>query len=125
MLKRITLLLARSPDFPQGNSACGYEVTAPLDDEGHLDAAAWHEVKQLCRVRRFWQREDDQLGLLVHEAGGVHGASWKFDYDRDKNIEDETGYRLDTHQFIVGEYVSLRDRKGHSHTFRIAQIRPV
>ncbi len=125
MLKRITLLLARSPDFPQGSSACGYEMIAPLDDEGHLDAAAWHKLKEQCRVRRFWQGEDDQFGLLVHEAGGVHGARWKFDYDGDGDDGDETGYRLDTHHFIVGEYVSLRDGSGHSHTFKIAQIRPV
>lgn len=123
MLKRITLHLARNPDFPQGSPACGYEIVAPLDAGGHLDADAWHKVKAECRVRRFWQGEDDQFGLLVHEPGGVHGATWKLDYSPDED-NDERGYRLDTHRFIVGEYVSIRDKGGDLHTFKITQIRP-
>ncbi len=124
MLKRIMLRLARNPDFPQGSSACGYEVIAPLDAGGHLDAAAWHKVKAQCHVRRFWQGKDDQMGLLVHHAGGPDGATWKIDYRPGDHDDDESGYRLDTHRFIVNEYVSIRDKDGTSHPFKITQIRP-
>ena len=36
-LKRIRLELARTPESPEGNSSCGYEFTAPLDNKGKLD----------------------------------------------------------------------------------------
>lgn len=36
-LKRLRLELARTPQFPNGSSHHGYEFTAPLDAQGHLD----------------------------------------------------------------------------------------
>ena len=39
-LKRIHLELARTPDFPNGSSAHGFEFIAPLDAKGHLNSAA-------------------------------------------------------------------------------------
>jgi hypothetical protein len=42
-------------------------------------------------------------------------------YTRHASDDDETGYRLDMHRFVVGEYVSVRDAHGRSHTFKIEQ----
>lgn len=114
-LTRIRLELARTKEHPDGSRRHGYEFVAPLDAEGHLDAAAWKSVRERCRVRRFWGAEDDDVGHLVHRPGG----SWAFHYDIDGDEDDEAGYRLAQHVFNIGEYVSIRDEDGELHTFRV------
>ena len=65
--------------------------------------------------------EDEKIGRLVHKSGGPEGATWTFDYDEDRRDDDEAGYRFDTHAFVPGEYVTLRD-PGASHTFRVVSV---
>jgi hypothetical protein len=122
MLYRIRLHLARSREFPAGSARHGYEITAPLDDDGHLDEAAWRLERKRCSVRRFWEGEPDQIGQLVHSPGGVGGATWIIDYDADTSDDDERGYRLDSHVLARGEYITLKDRDG-AHTFRVVDVK--
>jgi hypothetical protein len=117
-LKRIRLELARDHDFPSGSSAHGYDFAAPLDDEGHLDAAEWRKTRERCRVKRFWPGEKDQIGHLVHRPGG----SWAFDYDPTKRSDDEPGFKFDKHRFVPGEYVSIKEHDGVMRTFRIRSV---
>jgi hypothetical protein len=124
MLQRITLHLARNHDFPDGSSRHGYEVTAPLDTDGRLDSIEWCSKRAQCRVLRFWRGEPDQHGLLVHRPGGAGGATWMIDYDEDRADDDEAGYRLGTHSFKVGDYVSIRDADGNLNTFKVTEVRP-
>jgi len=124
MLKRIILHLARASGFPEGSSQHGYEIVAPLDSSGHLDTDAWHKDRLSCRARRFWAGEDDRIGVLVHRPGGRSGATWKIDYDGDPD-DDESGYRLGEHRFVVDEYVTIRDEDGQSHTFKVIEVKPV
>jgi hypothetical protein len=121
-LKRIRLNLARSPEFPVGSAQHGYEFVAPLDADGHIDAAAWKEAREKCWVRRFWAGEPEQTGRLVHKPGGSEHARWIFDYDPDSDDDDEAGYRFASHAFIPGEYVSIRDEDGELHTFQVAAV---
>ena len=124
-LSRIVLHLARSRDFPQGSEAHGYEIIAPLAASGRLDAEAWKDNRTRCTVRRFWGAEGDRRGVLVHRAGGAEGATWLIDYDQTTYADDESGYRLGSHAFVEGEYVSIRDEDGALHTFKVASVRPV
>lgn len=101
--RRIRLELARTKDHPTGDPQTGYEIVAPLDGDGKLDAAAWKDFKDHCRVRRF-RRGDEDLGHLVR-----HGANWAFHYDLDGDEEDESGYRLGSERFVIGEYMSIHD----------------
>lgn len=55
-LQKIRLELARNADFPQGSNARGYEFKAPLTADGYLDAEAWKETRNSCRVHRFLAR---------------------------------------------------------------------
>ena len=121
-LKRIILNLARTKDSPDGSEKHGYDLIAPLDDSGHLDAAAWHQSASACRVRRFWNGEPDETGRLVHRAGGSGGATWLFDYDPATSGDDEAGYKLAQHVFRPGEYVSVRDGEGDMHTFKVVSV---
>src|SRR4029453_2426655 len=96
--------VARSKEFPSGSRRHGYELVAPLDEFGHIDLQLWHRYRDHCRVRRFWQGEDDQIGRLVHKPGGAEHARWVFDYDSERVDDDETGYRFGTHTFTQGQY---------------------
>ena len=119
-LRKIRLELARDHDFPDGSRHHGYELVAPLDADGHIDAAAWAKHKARCRVRRFWEGEDDEIGHVVRKPGG----SWAFHYDiNGEEDDDETGYRLAQHKFMMGEYVSVRDHDDDKlRTFRVVSV---
>ena len=119
-LKKIRLELARTPHFPEGNRACGYEFTAPLDTKGHLDAHEWSKSKSACTVRRFWQRADDAHGLLVHHRGN----KWVFSY-KPGDEDDEPIFRLDKHSFVPGEYVSVTEHDGVTRPFKVADVKSV
>lgn len=120
-LKRIRLDLARSKEHPQGSSSYGYELVAPLDRRGLIDVEAWKVLRDRCSVRRVWHGEDDKIGWLTHKAGGSEGARWVFDYDDSRLDDDEAGYRLGTHAFVPGEYVTIRDQDS-SHTFKVVAV---
>ena len=117
-LRRIHLELARDHDFPLGSSKHGYDLVAPLDDDGHLIAAEWRSVREQCRVRRFWGDEAAEIGRVVHKPGGV----WAFDYDPARADDDEPGFKLDKHRFLPGEYISITEHDGVRRTFRIVSV---
>jgi hypothetical protein len=124
-LKHITLQLARSKDFPSGSDRRGYDLIAPLDAHGHIDPELWREHQKECRVRRFWDNEEDAIGLLVHKPGGVEHARWMFDYGVGVNEDEEAGYRFGAHTFAAGEYVSISDHGGELHTFKVTSVEPL
>ncbi len=119
-LKTIRLNLARTPDFPDGSASHGYRFTAPLDADGHLNAEGWREHKDLCRVVRFWGGEEEDIGHLVHR-----GTGWGFHYDIGGDEGDEAGFKLASHRFVPGEYVSIRDDNGETHTFEVVTVEDV
>ena len=121
-LSKISLRLARCRDFPEGNPRDGYEIVAPLDEAGRLDAEAWRVQRDHCRVRRLAPDGATRHGRLVHRAGGAGGASWVFDYDDRSDADDEGGFRLDSHQMVPGEYLSIRDADGDLRTYAIVTV---
>jgi hypothetical protein len=123
-LKRIRLNLARSKEFPQGSTKHGYEFGAPLDANGHIDVELWRKHREHCRVRRFWEGQDDEIGFVVHKPGGPEHARWLFDYNPRRADDDESGYRFGAHVFRTGEYVSIRNEDGEMHTFVVASVEP-
>ena len=118
-LKKIRLELARTPQFPEGNPACGYEFRAPLDAKGQLDADQWPRHKDQCTVRRFWHHQDDEHGQLLHHRGN----KWVFSY-RPGDEDDEPIFRFDKHAFVPGEYVSVTEHDGITRPFKVADVRP-
>ena len=123
-LKRIRLNLARSKEFPSGSSRHGYELVAPLDQFGHIDPHLWQRHRHQCRVRRFWQGEDDQIGRLVYKPEGAEHARWLFGYHTETWMDDQPGYRFGSHKFTPGEYVSIHDDSGELHTFQVTSVQP-
>lgn len=117
-LKRIRLELARDHDFPNGSRERGYDLIAPLDDDGHLVAAEWRRLRDQCRVRRFWTGQPDEVGRLVHRPGGA-GV---LDYDLASSNDDEPGFKFDHHRFVPAEYVSITERDHVQRTFFIKAV---
>jgi len=118
-LYHIHLVMARNKEFPEGNVRRGYDILAPLDAEGHLDKAAWKKSPSSCTVVRFWDGERSELGYLVHHPKG----GWLFDYDPAGDGDDEVGFRLSSHIFKPGEYISIRDHGADElHTFVISTV---
>jgi hypothetical protein len=123
-LMHVRLELARSTEFPSGSRRHGYDLVAPLDAKGRIDPDEWRKHQKECRVRRFWENEEDAAGLLVHRPGGAEHARWMFDYGTGGD-DEEAGYRFGAHRFAAGEYVSISDHGGELHTFRVASVEPV
>jgi len=117
-LKYIRLELARDPEFPDGSAERGYELVAPLDADGMLDAAEWRASRERCKVRRIWPHQPKAIGYLVHRPGG----SWAFDYDPDRSDDDEPGFKLDRHRFAPGEYVSFKEADGVMRAFVVRTV---
>lgn len=119
LLRRVRLELAREPGHPTGSARTGYEFIAPVDNDGHIMADAFHDLKERCRVRRFSEGEADEVGHVVRKPGGA----WAFHYDiHGDPSHDETGFRLNSHRFVPGEYVSIREPDGHLKTFRVVSV---
>ncbi len=119
-LSHITLELAREPGHPLGDRNHGYHLYLPLTVEGRIDATAWHQVRNACRVRRFRPGEEVRHGRILY---GPHGR-WAFDYDGSSDFDDEVGFRLGDEVFVPGEYISVREDDGKMHTFQIISVRP-
>ncbi len=120
-LFRIRLELAREKDHPDGSAQHGYEIVAPLTADGHLDGAAWKQVRASCKVHRFWHGEDDQHGELIHTRGG----RWALSYDPTTDADDEPMFKMDSHVIRQGEYISITEPDGARHTFRIVSVAKV
>ena len=120
LLRRVRLELARDHEFPNGSHERGYDFIAPLDRKGHIELAAWKDLRDRCRVRRFCAHEAEEMGHVVHKRGNV----WAFHYDiHGDESHDEAGFRFDSHAFVPGEYVSIKEQDGSLRTFRVASVR--
>lgn len=119
-LYRVRLTLARNEAYPNGSPSHGYDLVVPLDKSMRLDADGWKADAKQCTVRRFWEGEPDQIGLLRHI-----GRGWAIDYDAKTREADEPFFKLDRHEFQNGEYISVTEQDGEMQTFRIVSIEPV
>lgn len=125
-MMRVRLELARDPEFPEGSHAHGYDMILPLDGDGRVSLTGWKADRDHCRVRRFWGHEGELVGHIVHKPGGT-GGIWAFHYDIRGSVEgaqDEPGFHFETHKFLPGEYVSIRERDGAMRTFRVQMVGP-
>lgn len=116
-LQKIRLELARTPEFPEGSSRCGYEFIAPLDASGKLDDGQWSSKRAQCTVRRFWIDTDDMHGRLVRNHG-----HWTFVYPASHDAQEPI-FRFDKHSFRPGDYVSVTEHDGRSYPFRVKSVR--
>ena len=117
LLRQMRLELPRDHEFPNGSNERRYDFIAPLDRKGHFELAAWKDLKDRCRVRRFRAHEAEEMGDVVHKRGIV----WTFHYDI--HGHDESSFQFDSPAFLPGEYVSIKEQDGSLRTFRVASVR--
>ena len=118
-LMNIRLELGRNRGAPQGDSRHGYEFTAPLTPEGHLDAAAWKTHRAACTVRSFRPGAEVRQGLLRHVGQGC-----RFDYVPGETSDDEPFFKLDRHVIAPDLYVSVTEEDGEQRPFKIVSVTP-
>ena len=115
-LKTIRLELARDATHPNGDSSHGYEFRAPLTADGHLDEGAWADKKAFCTVRHFG-RGTEEHGLLIRSRGG----RWMFSYAIGTE-DDEPVFKLSTHRFTPGEYITVTEHDHVARTFKVVSV---
>lgn len=118
-LFNIHLSLARSSQAPHGDPNHYYEFRAPLDKAGHLDQSQWPQSRQFCVVAKHEQGIATEKGLLLNTGGG----KWVFSY-RAGDADDESIFRLSSHVFMAGEYVSITEHDGVQRTFHVDSVEP-
>ena len=101
----IRLELALTKEYTDGSRKHGYEFTAPLADDGYIDPSGWKEYGQACTVLRFWG--NDEHGQLIRTKGGQRTLSYEPGED-----DDEPFYRVESHTFAEGEYVTITEHDG-------------
>ena len=117
-LMKIRLALGRTREAPAGDPRHGYEFIAPLDAQGHIDAAAWRGQKDRCTVRRFKPGREEERGVLRHV-----GRGWRFDYEPGAAGDDEEPFfKLDKHVIAPGLYVTVREDDGVGQPFKIVEV---
>lgn len=117
---QIKLVLGRTAEHPAGSDVRGYDIIAPLTADGHLDEAAWRENKQKARVHRFWAGEKDEVGTLIH----TRHRTWAFSYVPGED-DDEPIFKLESHTFKEGEYLTIVENDGEALPFLVANVSPL
>ena len=118
-LKTIHMELARNPGDHSADAlrAHRYVLTAPLTSDGHLDHDVWKRNKEACVFTHYVDGEVERHGRLSHLGGG-----WRLHPPGEAPSEDEKFYKLDQHQLLEGEYLTLSEPDGEALTYRIARI---
>ena len=117
MLKKIRLELARTGGGATGDAAVAYQITAPLDRAGRLDAEGWRAHRDKCVVIHAMPGAAADRGLLIRTADNQWALSYGPGVDR-----DEPTRLLRSHAFRVEGYVSISDRDGRSLPFKVVSI---
>ena len=118
-LQRIVMRLARNPEagIVDGDDSRGYTLVAPLTDAGLLDEDGWRACKEECSVRAFSSDGGVRLGRLARR-----GHNWFFDYDRSQTADDEAVFKLDSHKFAQGEYITIKDADDEPLVYRVTEV---
>jgi hypothetical protein len=111
------LELAPSQDFPKGSTSHGYEIVAPINKDGRIDASTWSGLQDKCRTVRFWGEAPKEEGLLRHA-----GTAWRF--DKTDNATSKPFFDLDKLTLLPGAYVSIAGDDGIQRTFRVLMMIP-
>jgi len=114
-LSRVTAVLARGPDRPNGDTARGLEIELFLGALGQIETSSAREAPG--RVRCFWPDRRDWHGELVAIDGGwgIRGTSG----------DDEPVWELHGRIMRPGEYLTLVGPDDAELLFRIVNVETV
>lgn len=104
----IRLEHADGPELPRTGDRRVYEITAPVDGAGRLDADRWTALRRSCAVRRLHAPEETRA--LVCRPNG----DW---------ADEDGAVRLVGRTFRPGASVAVREADGATRTFRVTSLR--
>jgi hypothetical protein len=119
-LSKILLALARQPGNPICDRGIGYEIIAPLDLAGHIDADLWRANADLCKATRFHRNEEEQFGHLVRRSDGV----WAVCYARGGGDEEGACHFDDEQAFLPGGCITITE-KGAERLYQVVSAHVV
>ena len=120
--KRIRLNLARSKEFPEGSDRRGYEFVAPLDDKGHIDINLWQGSANIAAYAGSGKVRTTRSASWCTSRAGPSTRAGCSTTTRPPTDDDESGYRFGAHAFRPGEYVSIRNDDGETHTYPVVSV---
>jgi signal transduction histidine kinase len=118
MRYRVTLVLARSREFPFGNPRCFYELLLPLKEEFRFDLEAWNRCRYGNSVRRFCRDIGEAWGELKHDRAG-----WFLAFGHGEASE-EAFFAEAGASFALGEAIPIVEWDGQMRIFRVVDIAP-
>ncbi|WP_343713176.1 hypothetical protein [Inquilinus sp.] len=108
------------PAFPRkpasAMTADSYELIAPLDPDGHLDAAAWFDHRNACRAGPCGPGKGDERGRLIYTCK----RRWML-----LTAPDGPVLHLASHRFVERGTVVLAASDGTFRPFRVARLQPL
>jgi hypothetical protein len=114
-LSQIRLELASTPDTAP-SAECGYDLIAPLDPDGYLDAGIWFDHRTECHVRHFGSGAADEQGRLIHTCK----RRWIL-----HAIADGSLWHIGTHRFVEGGTIVVAASDGVARPFRVVRLQPL
>ncbi len=118
MRYRVTLVLARSREFPLGDSRCSYELLLPLNEDHGLDLEAWNRRRYGNPVRRFCRDIGEAEGELKHDRRG-----WFVAFGHGE-AREEAFFAEDGPSFALDERIPIVEWDGQIRIFRVADLAP-
>ena len=115
-LVRIRLEPAVPQTRASAMTADSYELIAPLDPDGHLDAAVWFDHRSACRAGPSRPGAGDEQGRLIYTCK----RRWML-----LTAHDGPVLHLASHRFVDGGTVVLAASDGTIRPFRVAQLQPL
>ena len=114
----VRLVLARSREFPLGNSRCSYELLLPLDEHRRLDLGAWSRRRFGNRARRFSMDLGEAWGELRHDRTGWFLAFGHGEAGEEAFFAESEG------SFALGEGIPIIEWDGQIRIYRVTSLAP-
>ena len=120
-MRKVSLVLASGPGFPEGSAAHRYEVSLLLAGDGRLSDQLWYDDPAPWPAQRCWPGEASREGSVQHDKE----AGWSLHFDARPDIPGDRSLHcpLRTTPFIrPGEYITLLEPDGQEYGYRIVNV---
>jgi hypothetical protein len=116
-MARVTAVLARAPDQPEGDPRDRLELHVPLSSQAQLDRGVFGEGSTPWRLVRDIPGRASRMGELVPRESG-----WGV---RRIGEDDDPIWRLEARTFRPGEHLMLTSPRGEELVFLIVNVEAV
>lgn len=116
---RVRIILARTPQFPQGSASHAYELIVPLDEDNRIDQAAFNAFPARASVQHVVPNQPAKRGAIL-----LRNGRYAFSY-APGDADDETIYHLENHPLGIGDYVTITEPGDEAKPYRVESVSPL